>query len=134
MPIDDLVARGLKHSLFALWDFLLIATTAAVMINFPAWTAFHPKQFGIFVFVEMAFGNSIEYFSLFRILAGMSPRFSEMNKVRVIKEDFGECEGYVIASQFRDGRWIYKLSISEDPSKQETYDNWLPEEWLELTK
>ena len=57
-----------------------------------------------------------------------------MNKVRVIKEGFGECEGYVVASQFRDGRWIYKLSISEDPSKQETYDNWLPEEWLELTK
>ncbi len=57
-----------------------------------------------------------------------------MNKVRVIKENFGECVGYVIASQFRDGRWIYKLSISEDPSKPETYDNWLPEEWLELTK
>jgi hypothetical protein len=64
----------------------------------------------------------------------MSPRFSEMNKVRVIKEDFGECEGFVIASQFRDGRWIYKLSVSEDPTKPETYDNWLPEEWLELTR
>jgi len=64
----------------------------------------------------------------------MSPRFSEMNKVRVIKEDFGECEGYVVASQFRNGRWIYKLSISEDPRKPETYDNWLPEEWLERTK
>ncbi|HUA68632.1 MAG TPA: hypothetical protein VMA13_08795 [Candidatus Saccharimonadales bacterium] len=57
-----------------------------------------------------------------------------MNKVRVIKEGFGECEGFVIASQFRDGRWIYKLSVSEDPTKPETYDNWLPEEWLELTK
>ena len=57
-----------------------------------------------------------------------------MNKVRVICERLGNDEGYVIASQFRDGRWIYKISISEDPSKQETYDNWLPEEWLELTK
>jgi hypothetical protein len=82
----------------------------------------------------MALGISVENRSLFGILTEMSPRFSEMNKVHVIKKDFGECEGYVIASQFRDGRWIYKLSISEDPSKPETYDNWLPEKWLELTK
>jgi hypothetical protein len=82
----------------------------------------------------MAFGISVESPSLFGILPEMSPRFSEMNKVRVIKEDFRDYEGYVIASQFRDGRWIYKLSISEDPSKSETYDNWLPEEWLELAK
>jgi hypothetical protein len=81
-----------------------------------------------------ALGISVEHSSLFGILPEMSPRFSEMNKVRVIKEGFGEYEGYVIASQFRDGRWIYKLSISEDPAKPETYDNWLPEEWLELTK
>ncbi|HEY1719597.1 MAG TPA: hypothetical protein VGH42_15060 [Verrucomicrobiae bacterium] len=78
--------------------------------------------------------NSVENPSILGILLEMSPRFSEMNKVRVIKEDFGEYEGYVIASQIRDGRWIYKLSISEDPTKLETYDNWLPEEWLELTK
>jgi hypothetical protein len=87
-----------------------------------------------FAFVEMAFGISVENPLLFGILPEMSPRFSEMNKVRVMKEDFGECEGYVIASQFRDSRWIYKLSISEDSSKPKTYDNWLPEEWLELTK
>jgi len=80
---------------------------------------------------EKVFGISVENVFLFGILPEMSPRFSEMNNVRVIKEDFGECEGYVIASQFRDGRWIYKLSISEDPTKPETYDNWLPEEWLE---
>jgi hypothetical protein len=64
----------------------------------------------------------------------MSPRFSEMNKVRVNDGKNAPYEGYVIASQFRDGRWIYKLSISEDPRKSETYDNWLPEEWLELVK
>ena len=57
-----------------------------------------------------------------------------MHKVRVIREDFGECEGYVIASLFRDGRWIYKISISEGPGPAETYDNWLPEEWLERTR
>ena len=54
-----------------------------------------------------------------------------MSKVRVIREEFGDCEGYVIASQFRDGRWIYKISISEDPRKEDTYDNWIPEEWVE---
>ena len=57
-----------------------------------------------------------------------------MNKVRVICERLGNDEGYVIASQFRDGRWIYKISISEDPAKMETFDNWIPEECLELTK
>ena len=57
-----------------------------------------------------------------------------MNKVRVNDRKNEPYEGYVIASQFRDGRWIYKLSISEDPTKSETYDNWLPEEWLEPTK
>lgn len=60
-----------------------------------------------------------------------------MNKVRIAckkREVFGDYEGYVVGSQFRDGRWIYKISISEDPKKKETYDNWLPEECLELTK
>jgi hypothetical protein len=78
--------------------------------------------------------KGVENPSLFGILTEMSPRFSEMNKVRVNDRENEPYEGYVIASQFRDGRWIYKLSISEDPSKLETYDNWLPEEWLELTK
>jgi hypothetical protein len=84
--------------------------------------------------VKLALGISVENLSLFGILSEMTPRYSEMNKVRVIKEDFGECEGYIIASQFRDGRWIYKISVSEDLGKPETYDNWLPEEWLELAK
>ena len=64
----------------------------------------------------------------------MEPRFSELNKVRITNEQFGEYEGYVIASLFRDGRWIYKLSISEDPRKLDTFDNWIPEECLELTR
>lgn len=78
--------------------------------------------------------KGVENRSLFGILTKMSPRFSEMNKVRVNDRENEPYEGYVIASQFRDGRWIYKISISEDPSKSETHDNWLPEEWLELTK
>jgi len=82
----------------------------------------------------MALGISVEDPSLFGILTRMAPRFSEMNKVRVNCEKFGKYEGYVIASQFRDGRWIYKISISEDPSKSETFDNWIPEECLELTR
>ena len=78
--------------------------------------------------------NGVESPSVFGILTEMSSRFSEMNKVRVNDRENEPYEGYVIAYQFRNGRWIYKLSISEDPSKPETYDNWLPEEWLALTK
>jgi hypothetical protein len=64
----------------------------------------------------------------------MSPRFSELNKVRIVCEQYGNYEGYVIASQFRGGKWIYKISISEDPRKSDTFDNWLPEECLEQIK
>jgi hypothetical protein len=64
----------------------------------------------------------------------MEPRFSEMNKVRVKCAETGDYEGYVIAWQFRDGRWIYKLSVPDEPPSKDTYDNWVPEEWLELTK
>ena len=62
----------------------------------------------------------------------MSPRFSELNKVRVTSPETGEWEGYVLASQFRDGRWIYKVSLTEDPKQSETFDNWYPEYWLKL--
>ena len=77
---------------------------------------------------------SVEDPSLSGILQEMAPRFSEMNKVRVICEQFGKYEGYVIASQLRNGRWIYKISISEDSSKSETFDNWIPEKCLKLAR
>jgi len=64
----------------------------------------------------------------------MEPRFSEMNKVRVNDGNNPTYEGYVIASQFRDGRWIYKVSISDDPTKSDTWDNWAPVNWLEKVK
>jgi len=64
----------------------------------------------------------------------MAARFSELNKVRVNDGENEPYEGYVIASRFENGRWIYKISISEDPSTTESWDNWAPEEWLELTK
>jgi len=64
----------------------------------------------------------------------MTPRFTELNKVRVICERFGDFEGFVIASQLRDEKWVYKISSSEDATKPETFDNWIPEECLELTK
>ena len=57
-----------------------------------------------------------------------------MNKVRVNDGNNPPYEGYVIASQFRDGRWIYKVSISDDPTKSDTWDNWAPENWLEKVK
>ena len=64
----------------------------------------------------------------------MAPRFSEMCKVHVIDERFGDYEGYVISSQFRDGRWIYKVSISENPSTFDSFDNWIPEDCLEKVR
>jgi len=57
-----------------------------------------------------------------------------MNKVRVNDGNNPTYEGYVIASQFRDGRWIYKVSISDDPTKSDTWDNWAPVNWLEKVK
>jgi len=68
------------------------------------------------------------------IIPAMDPRFSEMNKVLVNNGKSQPYEGYVIATLFKDGRWIYKLSISKDPRSTETYDNWVPEKWLTLTK
>ena len=64
----------------------------------------------------------------------MAARFSDLNKVRVNDGENEPYEGYVIASRFENGRWIYKISISEDPRTTESWDNWVPEEWLELTK
>jgi hypothetical protein len=60
----------------------------------------------------------IENVSLFKIFTEMAPRFSEMNKIRVNCEKFGQYEGYVIPSQFRDGRWIYKISISREKNEE----------------
>ena len=62
------------------------------------------------------------------------PRFAELNKVRVNSGKNEPYDGYVVASQFKDGRWIYKVSISDDPRKTDTWDNWAPEEWLERIK
>ena len=64
----------------------------------------------------------------------MEPRFSEMSKVRVTDGENKPYEGYAIASQFRDGRWLYKISISEDPRTSDTYDNWVPENWIQKAK
>jgi hypothetical protein len=64
----------------------------------------------------------------------MAARFSDLDKVKIVDARFGDYEGYVVASQFRKGRWIYKISISEDPKKPETWDNWIPEECLEKMK
>lgn len=61
----------------------------------------------------------------------MEPRFSELEKVRVICERFGINHGYVIASQMREGRWIYKISLPDNDRTHETFDNWIPEECLE---
>jgi hypothetical protein len=61
-------------------------------------------------------------------MIGMTQKFSELERVKVA-ERFGSLEGYVVAAQFRDGVWVYKISLSE-PDGQ-IYDNWIPEDGLE---
>jgi hypothetical protein len=62
------------------------------------------------------------------------PRFSELNKVLVTDGKTKPYEGYVVKTQFKDGRWIHKISVSDDPRKTDTWDNWAPEEWLTRIK
>ena len=50
-----------------------------------------------------------------------------MTKVRVTNPEAGDWEGYVIASLFKDGRWLIKVSL---PDGQETFDDWYPSDWL----
>jgi uncharacterized protein YciI len=64
----------------------------------------------------------------------MEARFAELNKVLVKSGKKPPYTGYVIKTLFKGSRWIYKISISETPRTFETWDNWVPEEWLELTK
>jgi hypothetical protein len=66
----------------------------------------------------------------------MAPKFKELDKVRLIQKEFGNAEGYVIGSQVRGERWIYKISFPnpDDAKGLETYDNWIPEEWIEKTR
>ena len=64
----------------------------------------------------------------------VEPRFSELNKVRVNDTVNEPYEGYVVGSEFENGRWIYKISISEDAPADGTWDNWAPEECLERIK
>ena len=62
-----------------------------------------------------------------------TPKFSEMQKVRTCAPDYGSgIEGYVIASKFHECRWIYKISLPNPDEKDATYDNWVPEEHLEI--
>lgn len=62
----------------------------------------------------------------------MSPRFSELAKVRVLDQADGSLEGLVVSMEFRDGRWIYKVSHPNPDAVGETYDLWHPEVALEL--
>lgn len=54
-----------------------------------------------------------------------------MSKVKVICKEYGEYQGFVVASIFREGRWLYKVSLSEDRKSDDTFDNWIPENCLE---
>jgi hypothetical protein len=56
-----------------------------------------------------------------------------MAKVRV-RHKSEPMEGYVVAIQEKDGRWIYKISHPDQDDLEESWDNWVPEEWLEEVK
>jgi hypothetical protein len=60
----------------------------------------------------------------------MEPRYSEMQKVRTIPP-LPAIEGFVVGKLFRDGRWIYKLSVSDPRDPRQSFDSWFPEERLE---
>ena len=64
----------------------------------------------------------------------MVMRFCELHKVKAINERLGDYVGYVVASQFRNDRWVYKNSISEHPKRPETRDNWIRKKYLQKTK
>jgi hypothetical protein len=61
----------------------------------------------------------------------MSPQFSELAKVRVNFAVHGEYEGYVVAMEFRKGRWIYKVSLLNPDTPDQCFDNWYQESDLE---
>jgi len=63
----------------------------------------------------------------------VNPKFSELDKVRVSYES-GPLEGYVVAIEKQEGRWVYEISHPEEQDSAESWDNWVPEEWLELVK
>ena len=63
------------------------------------------------------------------------PKFLEMQKVRTcVPDDESQMEGFVIANKFHEGRWIYKISLANQDEKDSTYDNWVAEEHLEITR
>jgi hypothetical protein len=59
------------------------------------------------------------------------PRLSLMAKLRVIDPAQPAAEGYVIEHRFRDGRWLYKLSLPNPDRAGETFDNWYAEDALD---
>jgi len=63
----------------------------------------------------------------------VNPKFSELDKVRVRYES-GPLEGYVVAIEKQEGRWVYEISHPEEHDSAASWDNWVPEEWLEEVK
>jgi len=61
------------------------------------------------------------------------PQFSVMNKVLVTPPSKEAWEGYVLESRFKDGRWIYNISLMEE-NNEDSFDCWFPEEWLKKIK
>jgi hypothetical protein len=59
-----------------------------------------------------------------------APKFTELMLVRVNFPAAEAADGYVLRSEWQDGRWVYELSFPDTDRPGETYENWAPEEWL----
>ena len=55
------------------------------------------------------------------------PEYGDMAKVRVNFPNASPFVGYVIATKWDapEGRWLYKVSLSEDDRNPDTFDNWV---------
>lgn len=60
------------------------------------------------------------------------PKFQELDQVKATFPEGLSADGYVIGSLLKEGRWLYKVSCADPDAAGESFDNWIPEEWLEL--
>lgn len=62
----------------------------------------------------------------------MKPKFSEMARVLVKfpGDDMPPVDGYVVSSEWQEGRWVYEISFPDPDNPGGSYENWAPEEWL----
>ena len=66
-------------------------------------------------------------------ISPVTPKFSEMTKV-LVRYDSGPQEGYVVGIREMEGNQIYNIAHWDQDVPDPSWDNWVPEEWLEAVK